>query len=36
LNAAPAGPNAIPFDAAAVAALNAAQWIVRQYEMHLH
>jgi hypothetical protein len=28
--------NAIPFDAAAVAALNAARWIVRRYEMHLH
>jgi hypothetical protein len=28
--------GAVPFDAAAVAALNAARWIVRRYERHLH
>jgi hypothetical protein len=28
--------DAIPFDAAAVASLNAARWIVRRYERHRH
>jgi hypothetical protein len=28
--------SAIPYDAAAVASLNAARWIVRRYERHRH
>jgi hypothetical protein len=28
--------GAVPFDAAAVASLNAARWITHRYEMHLH